>query len=169
LEALRDRHGREPGWLRIDGRPVVFVYGSHRVRPPVWEYVRRRLRGGGRDVFLVGDALRPGWIERFDALHVYTPVPLLAGRRGLAVAYRGWTAAARAAGRPFIAPVAPGYDDRPIRAPGTLVERADGATYDSTWQAVLAADPAGVLIASWNEWHEGTEIEPSREHGGQYL
>jgi hypothetical protein len=169
LEALLDRHGREPGWLRIDGRPVVFVYGSHRVRPPVWDYVRRRLRGGGRDVFLVGDALRPGLIERFDALHVYTPVPLLAGGRDLTLAYRQWSAIAGAAGRPFIAPVTPGYDDRTIRAPGTLVERADGATYAATWQAALAANPAGVLVASWNEWHEGTEIEPSREQGEQYL
>src|SRR5262249_52567697 len=113
LEALLDRHGREPGWLRIDGRPVVFVYGSHRVRPRVWDSVRRRLRGGGGAVSLAGAARRPGWIERSAPPHVYTPVPLLDGRRDLTVAYREWTAAARAAGRPFIAPVAPGYDDRP--------------------------------------------------------
>jgi hypothetical protein len=53
--------------------------------------------------------------------------------------------------------------------PGTLIPRADGATYAATWQAALAVEPASVLVASWNEWHEGSEIEPSREHGTRYL
>ena len=77
--------------------------------------------------------------------------------------------AARAAGRPFMAPVAPGFDDRAIREPGTLVSREGQATYDRTWRAALAVDPAWILVASWNEWHEGSEIEPSREHGTRYL
>jgi hypothetical protein len=70
---------------------------------------------------------------------------------------------------PFMAAVAPGFDDRTIRAPGTVVPRDGGATYDATWRAALAADPAWVLVASWNEWHEGSEIEPSLEHGTAYL
>jgi hypothetical protein len=30
-------------------------------------------------------------------------------------------------------------------------------------------DAHAVLITSWNEWHEATELEPSREHGFEYL
>ena len=70
---------------------------------------------------------------------------------------------------PFVAAVAPGFDDRTIRVPGTLVPRDGGATYDATWRAALAVDPAWVLVASWNEWHEGSEIEPSIEQGRRYL
>lgn len=169
LEALLDRHGSDPTLLRIGEVPVVFVYAAHRLRPPVWEYVLRRLHAGGRRVFLVGDAARPGWIERFDALHVYTPVTVLAAGRDLAADYRQRAAAARAAGIPFLAAVAPGFDDRTIRRPGTLVPRLDGTTYDATWRAALGAEPAWVLVASWNEWHEGSEIEASVEHGARYL
>ena len=50
-----------------------------------------------------------------------------------------------------------------------LVPRRDGATYDETWETALALRPAWVVIASWNEWHEGSEIEPSKEHGDRYL
>ncbi len=169
LEALLDRHGGDPAFLRVGDRPVVFVYAAHRLRPAGWEYVGRRLAAGRRPVFLIGDAPAPGWIERFDALHVYTPISDLARGRDLATVYRERAARARLAGLPFLPAVAPGYDDRTIREPGTVVERAGGATYDATWRAALGLAPAWVLIASWNEWHEGTEIEPSREHGRRYL
>lgn len=176
LEHLLDRHGHEPAWLRVNGIPVVFVYAAHRLGPAAWEYVVRRLHASGRRVFLVPDipgpqwrARRPGWLDRFDALHVYTPVTFLARGQPLGEAYRERAAVARAAGLPFMAAVTPGFDDRAIRTPGTVVPRAEGATYDDTWRAALAVDPAWVLVASWNEWHEGSEIEASREHGERYL
>lgn len=169
LEALLDRHQGDPAFLRAGDLPVVFVYAAHRLRPPAWEYVLRRLHAGARQAYLVTDTPRPEWLARFDALHVYSPIPLLARGRDLAAVYREWAAAARAVGRPFMPAVAPGFDDRTIREPGTVISRADGMTYDTTWRAALAVDPAWVLIASWNEWHEGSEIEPSREHGSRYL
>jgi hypothetical protein len=169
LEDLLDRHGRAPAFLRLDGAPVVFVYAAHRVRPPVWDYVRRRLAAGGRRVLLIGDAARPGWLDHFDGLHVYSPVPTLARGGDLAAVYRDLAARARAAGVPFLPAVAPGFDDRVIRVPGTVIPRAGGATYDATWQVALAVEPAAVLVASWNEWHEGSEIEASLEHGTRYL
>ena len=33
----------------------------------------------------------------------------------------------------------------------------------------IAAHPDYVLITSWNEWHEGSEIEPSVEYGSLFL
>jgi hypothetical protein len=33
------------------------------------------------------------------------------------------------------------------------------------WQQAIAAHPTWILITSCNEWHEGTEIEPSTEFG----
>jgi glycoprotein endo-alpha-1,2-mannosidase len=176
LEVLLDRHGSEPAWLRVGGAPVVFVYASHRLRPAAWDVVRARLRASGRRLFLVADvrspewlAERPAWLSRFDALHVYTPVEFLARRRDLAQTYGALAALARAAGRPFVPAVAPGYDDRRVREPGLVIERADGATYEQSWRAALSVDPAWVLVSSWNEWHEGSEIEPSVEHGRRYL
>jgi hypothetical protein len=47
--------------------------------------------------------------------------------------------------------------------------RAGGMTYDQTWQAALSVDPPWVLVSTWNEWHAGSEIEPSVEHGHRYL
>jgi hypothetical protein len=176
LADLLDRHGREPAWLRVAGIPVVFLYASHRLRPRVWDAVRARLDAEGRRLFLVADApspewltARPGWVDRFDALHVYTPVIWLSRGRDVGAAYRALGGLARKAGRPFIPAVAPGFDDRTVRMPGTVVDRAAGMTYEQSWEAALSVDPPWVLVSSWNEWHEGSEIEPSAEHGRRYL
>jgi hypothetical protein len=37
------------------------------------------------------------------------------------------------------------------------------------WEEAIRAQPDWVLLTSWNEWHEGSEIEPSWEDGDQYL
>lgn len=176
LASLLDRHGHEPAWLRVGGVPVVFLYAAHRLRPRAWDAVRARLDAEGRRVFLVADApspewlaARPDWLPRFDALHVYTPVVWLARGRDVSGVYRAFGGLARGAGRPFIPAVSPGFDDRRVRTPGTVVDRAGGATYDRGWEAALAVDPPWILVSSWNEWHEGSEIEPSVEHGRRYL
>ena len=47
--------------------------------------------------------------------------------------------------------------------------RRAGKTYDGMWRAAIAADPDRVTITSYNEWHEGTQIEPARRHPGTIL
>jgi len=37
------------------------------------------------------------------------------------------------------------------------------------WNAAIKADPDWVMITSFNEWHKGTEIEPSIEYGEKYV
>jgi hypothetical protein len=62
--------------------------------------------------------------------------------------------------------VGPGYDA--IRADGDvqLKPRRHGATYDAMWTAALASSPDAVTITSYNEWGEGTQIEPARPRHG---
>ena len=47
--------------------------------------------------------------------------------------------------------------------------QTDGETYRALWQEALAAAPDCVLITSWNEWHEGSELEASVEYGSRIL
>jgi hypothetical protein len=68
--------------------------------------------------------------------------------------------------------VGPGFDS--IRAEGNPVvkPRLRGRTYDSMWHAAIAAGADQITITSFNEWQEGTQIEPaapSGSHGGSYL
>ena len=63
--------------------------------------------------------------------------------------------------------VAPGYDDDRA-VPGNTtptVDRANGAAYDKEWTNAitpsLGGNPNWVSITSFNEWHEGSQIEPA--------
>jgi hypothetical protein len=77
----------------------------------------------------------------------------------------------------FFAPtVIPGYDDRMIYPHARSYVGRTGTTnyglrqtYDGMWEDALASDPSWVVICSWNEWHEGTEIDESVEYGDFYI
>jgi len=60
--------------------------------------------------------------------------------------------------------VCPGYDDSRVKKGGPERPRKLGATYDAQWKTVLEATAKepffAVAITSFNEWHEGTGIEP---------
>ncbi|MFE5812778.1 ThuA domain-containing protein [Streptomyces sp. NPDC056479] len=82
----------------------------------------------------------------------------------------GWQQAgdyARAHGLIWAPSVAPGYiDDRAVPGNSTpTVARADGAAYDRQWSNALdpaiGGSPTWVSVTSFNEWHEGSSIEPA--------
>jgi glycoprotein endo-alpha-1,2-mannosidase len=64
----------------------------------------------------------------------------------------------------FVPCVTPGFSARRIGYPaGTFYPRNDGATYDFQWKEALntGIQPQMVGVATFNEWHEGTQIEPA--------
>jgi hypothetical protein len=49
------------------------------------------------------------------------------------------------------------------------LDRANGQTYEATFQGALASQPDWLIVGSFNEWVEGTYIEPSEQYGDSYL
>jgi hypothetical protein len=74
---------------------------------------------------------------------------------------------ARAVGILCAPSVGPGYDASQATGDPRIKPRLDGATYDSMWNAALRAGADVVTITSYNEWGEGTQIEPAGR-GGRY-
>ena len=70
--------------------------------------------------------------------------------------------------------VGPGYDARRGSGDPVVKLRRGGATYDSMWKMAIDAGADRVTITSYNEWHEGTQIEgassmPKRRGQFRYL
>ena len=65
--------------------------------------------------------------------------------------------------------VGPGFDA--VRATGDtrVKSRKNGAAYDCMWRSAISAAADVVTITSYNEWHEGTQIEPASAVGAPYV
>ena len=64
----------------------------------------------------------------------------------------------------YVPSVIPGNSAKRIGyPPETYVPRKDGATYKEQWNTALgtSVEPTMVTITSFNEWHEGSQIEPA--------
>jgi len=68
--------------------------------------------------------------------------------------------------------VTPGFDDSPVWGWGTTARKApryDGKRYDLTWQISMDNNVDIIQIITWNDWNEGTQIEPCEQFGYKYL
>jgi len=57
--------------------------------------------------------------------------------------------------------VGPGYNATRGSGDPAVKPRRHGQTYDAMWRAALASGADDITITSFNEWHEGTQIEPA--------
>ena len=177
-------HGKHPAWLKVGDRPVVFLYLQALRDLPAsgWRDAAKMAANGGPEPFLIGDdsPREPEtfdlWTPSLDGVHVYVLAPYVRGkspdgmRAWVRATYPKWKA--MTGNKLFCATVIPGFDDTkvPGRAPPRpIVPRNGGATFAALWEETIAARPDWVLVTSFNEWHEGSEIEPSAEHGSRYL
>ena len=58
--------------------------------------------------------------------------------------------------------VGPGYDAKRGNGDPVVKPRRRGQTYDAMWRAALMSGADNITITSFNEWHEGTQIEPAK-------
>jgi glycoprotein endo-alpha-1,2-mannosidase len=57
--------------------------------------------------------------------------------------------------------VGPGFEADRATGDAHAKPRRAGQTYDDMWLAAIRARPDRITITSYNEWHEGTQIEPA--------
>ncbi len=67
-----------------------------------------------------------------------------------------------------VAAISPGRVPPPGQA-GEIRPRMEGKSYRSDWQRSLAMKPELVIIDSWNDFANGTELSPSRQYGVMYV
>ncbi len=171
LTALRDQHAQHAGYLRVGGRPVVFFWKQELFSVSAWEVIRSQV-DPNHTMIWVAEGARPEYLEVFDGLYLYSvawtsdPASVLVRWGG---EVRKWEAANDAA-RYWVATAMPGYDDHVTgRADAFARPRNDGAFYRACWSGGNQSQADWVVITSFNEWLEGTHIEPSVNYGDAYL
>jgi hypothetical protein len=172
LHYLHTTHAAHPAYLRWQGRPVVFFYNVSRLSVATWRALRNQA-DPERKALWIAEGTDLKYLSVFDGHHLYS----VAWRNNIppAQTLSSWGKKLRKYNREhgtdklWVATVMPGYDDRKARAGGFIVPRNGGAYYRNCWQAAIDSRPDWVIVNSFNEWPEGTYVEPSQAHGSFYL
>ncbi|HKB11884.1 MAG TPA: endo-1,3-alpha-glucanase family glycosylhydrolase [Vicinamibacterales bacterium] len=177
LVDIVDRYGSHPAYLRVDGRPVILTYAASLLPAADWADVIARLRRTGRNPLIVGEFSRSVLLDAFDGEYQYSNV--FSSGDVLADLMRGESLRVRTIDllrpgdrrRVWVASVTPGFDDSRLvaRPRPRIVDRADGAVYDDQWSKAIDTGADWIVVTSWNEWWENTEIEPGARYGTVYL
>jgi glycoprotein endo-alpha-1,2-mannosidase len=159
IEPYRDRTpdtvADDMAELNAAGFTDFYVYDADRDLASAWSDALADRAAGIRVIghtHLVGRAKAAG----FDGLYTYD----VATWNGNTFA-RICTQAHRA-GLLCAPSVGPGYDARLATSDVLVRPRLRGATYDRMWRAAVRAQADVVTVTSYNEWQEGTQIEPAR-------
>lgn len=171
LQALWQGHTQHAAYLRVQGRPVVFFWRQNNFSVATWRDIRAQV-DPERAMLWIAEGAQPEYLEVFDGLYLYSvawsadPAAVLV-RWGNVVDQ--WSAESNAF-RYWVATVMPGYNDLVTgRSDAFVRDRAEGAYYRACWAGAVQSEADWVVITSFNEWLEGTHIEPSVNYGDVYL
>ncbi|MDO8587467.1 MAG: chitobiase/beta-hexosaminidase C-terminal domain-containing protein [Armatimonadota bacterium] len=160
-----DNYGTHPAVFRepaLGNRPIFYFFASNDTPDYQWASAWDSIRGTSHDAVVIGDCFDHARIlaGHWDGFYNYFP-----GQD-----YSNWNSHASWAqsnGKFMVPPVGVGWNTSAIGGYGPpTIERGRGEYCDTTWSAAAQAANAYtsvryVGITSFNEWHEGTQIEPA--------
>ncbi|MCX7008210.1 MAG: glycoside hydrolase family 99-like domain-containing protein [Kiritimatiellaeota bacterium] len=185
-EVLR-RIKDSPGYLHVDGKPVVYLYQvpfAPKLTPETYAELTGSIEQTIGPVYWLMDKIgntKDGglsfpdkWlsIPGISMIGVYGTFSL---RRiwqydDIAPHYRRMTQQAHAAGKKTFLPAHPGHDNSGFRPNDYFViPRDDGVTLRDYLRAITDAGADAALVTSFNEWPETTIVEPSSSWPDPYF
>jgi hypothetical protein len=173
LEYLIATHATHPAFLRYGGKSVVLFWRQQHLTVEQWADIRNQLDPHRNTVWLA-EGYHPEYLAVFDGLHLYNitwvvntnPEYTANKMRKLIDDY----VAEHGGARYWVATAMPGYDDTHVEGrANTYRYPRSPEYYRRTWEAAMASTPEMVIVTSYNEWREGTMIEPSVTYGTTYL
>ena len=164
LKFVIDTYGSKPAFYRDPdkgNRPWFYYWVSTlNTADSVWAAAWDSIRGTAYDSFVIGDTYDANTIlaGHWDGFYNYFQSD-----------HSTWSNLATWAkdnNKIFIPTVSPGWDSSHVSSTGPpIILRNRGQYYDSSWSTAATAAKNNpnvrVAITSFNEWHEGTQIEPA--------
>jgi hypothetical protein len=151
-----------------NSKPVIFFWRQQLYSVDEWKAIRDQVDPEHRTVW-IDEGTDETYLRVFDGHHLY----MIAWARNPYTELNKWPRRIRnfGADKIWVATVNPGADNRkvPTQPEKVVRDREGGNYYRETWRAAFSTYPDWIVICSWNEWPEGTMIEPSVTYGNLYL
>jgi hypothetical protein len=172
-------YAADPGYLQYSGKPVLVFWQLPAIPPypgqsaqQTWQTIRQRVDPGHTSIW-IGEGGDPsstlGFMPAFDGLHLYS----IAWSADPAAALSSWAGRLRGydASKLWVATVMPGgyYGSGHDPSQWQYRDRAGGGFYRRAWEGAIATHPAMVIVTSFNETAERTEIHPAGGWGTLYV
>ena len=179
LQHVLDVHATKESYLRVDGRPVIFFWAIQHVplapgqasSLDAWRAIRQQVDPEHKSLW-IAEGVDIDYQEVFDGHHLYS----IAWSKDVSYTLTDWRnrvrewASAHGQERIWVATVMPGYNDlRTGRTDAFVRDRENGDFYRAAWQAAIDTRPDWVIVTSFNEWVEGSQIEPGQSYRNAYL
>ncbi|MDQ7780712.1 MAG: DUF5010 domain-containing protein [Planctomycetota bacterium] len=155
-------------WAQIDGKPVVWLYSAgwcSAFDRSAFEHLDRRFKEDfqGKTPYVVREV---SWNRPFRK---GGGVPVSDAKIATDNSYQ-WGAALAGPLIHGVAAIGPGYNDSAVPGRTTPIrDREDGGFYERSWFAALKSKRKIVVVETWNELHEGTDICETKEYGRKYV
>lgn len=174
LTYIQQKYGKHPAYLKRNGAPFIYQFngwgsgdiGPQYLTPAEWKKIFARLKS-------------PVVYARQNLDEAYYPT--------LHGAYQWWTPDATALTRFstraaqmvgegklkfFMTMACPGFDDSGVWGWGQgprIFPRAGLSVFKDTFDRAWQGNPEIIQLVTWNDFNEGTVIEPTREFGYRYI
>lgn len=172
LEYIVANYSEHPAFYKLNGKPFYYLYNSYKLNYKMWQRILKPESSSSiRNTRLDGIFISL-WTLRLDG-----EFAVVSGFDGVYTYYAtdgfhfGCTTSnwpdmstyAKENNLIFIPCVGPGYIDTRIRPwnEKNTRNRDGGKYYEKMFMRAVNANPDFIGITSFNEWHEGTQIEPA--------
>ena len=181
--------GRHPGYMRINRRPVLIVWGDHTLSNDEWRQILSPIQKKFRPIvvysyFFKSDRRQKQWFDRatsgreeppgIDGMY---PWLLIGPKRSMfarltAQYKRLQDLKRRGIIDIVVGSVWPNFNDTGVWAWGGPKPRVipdHNRLYEMTWEFAIRNRADWISIATWNDWNEGSQIEPDERTGAAKL
>ena len=172
IKYIIDKYGDHNAFYIFDNKPLFYIYDSYLIPKKDWESILRvdgknTIRKTNYDSHFIGL-----WVEEkdsiffddsgFDGFYTY----FASNGFTFGSTCNNWKYLSKWAtnkNKIFIPCVGPGYNDERVRPwnKKNFKDRKNGLYYDKFFKEALVSKPKIIGVTSFNEWHEGTQIEPA--------
>lgn len=172
LEYISSKYGKHPAIYKPNGKPFYYVYDSYKLSADEWQKILMpnrilSIRNTSLDATFIGL-----WVHEndgdflknsgFDGFYTYfSSDGFVYG--STTSNWQHLSKFAKQNNLIFIPCIGPGYIDTRIRPwnDTNTKKRDKGEYYEEMFLSAFNTNPDFIAITSFNEWHEGTQIEPA--------
>ena len=144
---------KRPNWIKIQGKPAVFNFGPNGFAAKDWQTFRAAT--GAIQLITLWNRTGDGGFD--------WPIPLegIAPQLDFKNRSKSWGIKVSCAFPRFMDYYLAGGE----KTGYTRVPDREGKTYRTTLEEAIKPGVDAIQVATWNDWQEGTQIEPSIEFG----